>query len=122
MHIAFICFGFENIGVEYLSACLKKHGHRTSLIFDPVLFDTYLLKSGVLGKFFDARARIVGQVVGSKPDLVAFSVMSDNFLRACRVAEQIKLKAPSLPHVRSGSTVGGRLCLICRRPKTTMIM
>ncbi|MBF0331215.1 MAG: B12-binding domain-containing radical SAM protein [Candidatus Omnitrophica bacterium] len=102
MHIAFICFGFENIGVEYVSACLKERGHRTSLVFDPALFDTYVLKSGVLGKMFDSRARIVERVLASKPDLVAFSVMTDNYQRACSMAEQIKSKDASLPVIFGG--------------------
>ena len=43
MRVTLACMGFENQGVEALSAFLKAHGHEVALAFDPALFDDKLL-------------------------------------------------------------------------------
>ena len=37
MRVTLCCMGFENQGVEALSAYLKVHGHSVALAFDPDL-------------------------------------------------------------------------------------
>jgi len=39
MRVVFVYAGFENLGIEYLSAVLKRAGHETRLAFDPRLFN-----------------------------------------------------------------------------------
>jgi radical SAM superfamily enzyme YgiQ (UPF0313 family) len=90
MKIKFVCFGFENIGVEYLSACLKEKGHRTSLVFDPLLFGTYLLKIRPLEKLLDYEKSVINKIANDDFDLLAFSVMTDNYDRACVTARKVK--------------------------------
>lgn len=116
MHVGFVCFGFENIGVEYLSACLKRQGHSTSLFFDPLLFDNYVLKIGPLADFFDMQRILIDRVVSSDFDLLAFSVMTDNYQRACAIAKEIRLRRPDLPIVFGGVHPTAVPDLVIRQP------
>lgn len=91
MKVAFIYKGAENLGIEYLSSALKQSGHSTHLVFDPALFsDKYYFDISFLNKFFDRRARLIAEIKIFKPDLVAFSVITDLYQWACDMARQIK--------------------------------
>jgi radical SAM superfamily enzyme YgiQ (UPF0313 family) len=70
---------------------IRAHGHEVSLAYDQSLFDdkNYLFKSE-LAKVFEHRNVVVGQVVQSRPDLVAFSVMTPTYQWALEMARQIK--------------------------------
>jgi len=91
MKVTFVATGWENISIEYLSAFLKKNGHRTSVAYDQAIFDD---KNYVcipwLYKLFDQKENCLRQILDSKPDLVAFSVMSVTFQWALRMAELVK--------------------------------
>ncbi|MCH9051424.1 MAG: cobalamin B12-binding domain-containing protein [Proteobacteria bacterium] len=91
MRCTFVCMGAENISIESLSALLKEHGHETSLAYDQALFDdkNYLSKPGI-ARFFDHKDVVVGQVVQSRPDLVAISVMTPTYTWALDMARRIK--------------------------------
>jgi len=101
MHITFVYGGFENIGIEMLSAFVKDAGHTTSLIFDPILFDDGYMVSERLKKYFDAKDRLVEEIRCHDPDLVAFSTVTHNYLWACTFAEMIK-KRLDVPIVFGG--------------------
>lgn len=90
MKIVFIYPTFESLGIEYLSAYLKKHGHQTKLILDPQLFVTYTLPVKPLSKIFNFRKNIVKETVSLKPEMVCFSCASDVFGWAIQLAEAIK--------------------------------
>jgi radical SAM superfamily enzyme YgiQ (UPF0313 family) len=92
MHVVFSYAAHENLGLEYLSACLKKAGHKTSLFFDPQLFDDKFIKVGALAKFFSLEKKIVNNIVKSNPDLVALSVVSGDLNWAYRIAKSVKEK------------------------------
>jgi pyruvate-formate lyase-activating enzyme len=92
MKIVFVYPGNESIGLEVLSAVLNRHGHETRLAFDPMVFGDAYLASRRLGKLFDYEARVVEQVAASEPGLVAFSVTTDYYDWASRLARQIKLR------------------------------
>lgn len=83
--------GAENISIESLAALLKASGHETALAYDQALFDdkNYLFKP-MIARFFDHRDVVVGQVIKSKPDLVAFSVMTPTYTWALDMARRIK--------------------------------
>lgn len=85
------CF-HENLGVEYLSAFLKRAGHETELVFDPRLFDssTSVTTNKTLAKWFSFRDQQIDFVRELNPGLVAFSVVGADYLWACKFAEQIK--------------------------------
>lgn len=89
--IGFVYPGYENLGIEYLSARLKKHGFATRLFFDPILFDeSGFLNNRLLKRLFSASHRIIKEVQDYKPDLLCFSVTSDNYQWASRWAGEAK--------------------------------
>lgn len=90
MKIVFLYSMFESLGIEYLSACLKKHGHQTDLVLDPQLFVTYTLPIKPLSKIFNFRKNLLEETISAKPDLVCFSCVSDHFGWATQLAEAIK--------------------------------
>jgi len=102
MKIVFVYKGAENLGIEYLSSVLRRQGHKIHLVFDPGLFsDKYYLNMSILGKFFDQRNRIISDILDLKPDLVAFSVITDLYQWASQMASQIK-KVMDVPIVFGG--------------------
>lgn len=92
MKIAFVHLGRENLGIEYLSAVLKKAGHKTNLISDPGLFsrEDNVFYTPFLEKIFEKRDWILKGILESKPDLIAFSVYTSTYKWACSVAKDIK--------------------------------
>lgn len=91
MRITFLAIGAENLGIEALSAFLKKAGHEVTLAYDPSLFDDLVYyKIPFLARLFDVKAKAIKKVVESKPDLVGINVFVDNFRWACYMAKEIK--------------------------------
>lgn len=90
MKIMFVYAGFENLGIEYLSAVLKKHGHETRLAFDPRIFNDQYTPFKFLKKMFDYESEIIRQISDYKPDITAFSVVSSDYLWSLRIAKEIK--------------------------------
>jgi len=92
MKIAFVYCIEENLGIEYLSAVLKKAGHDTNLVFDPRLFDfnhkAYSIR--FLKNLFDFRHYLLDGLVKMSPDLVAFSAVSPNYQWAVEFARQVR--------------------------------
>ncbi|MBS5842949.1 MAG: B12-binding domain-containing radical SAM protein [Clostridiales bacterium] len=105
MKIAFVYPAFENLGIEYLSAVLKEKGYDTYLLFDPQLFEDLFLNVKFLGKIFSYRKEIINRIKEDKPDVVAFSVVSDNFGWACSYADEIKRQNPNISIVFGGPHV-----------------
>jgi len=102
MRITFIHMGAESLGIEYISSCLKQRGHEVNLVFDPALFnDQRLFSSPKLYKIFNNNSKLIKNVLRSKPDLVAFSVFTNNYQWACDLAEKIK-KEINVPVIFGG--------------------
>ncbi|MDD4894051.1 MAG: radical SAM protein [Candidatus Omnitrophica bacterium] len=101
MKVIFFYQRFENLGIEYLSACLKKYGHQTSLIFDPQLFINYTLPNKALSKALNFRENLLEETVRARPGLVCFSCASDQFGWALQLAEAVK-KILNVPIVFGG--------------------
>lgn len=90
MKILFIYPENTNLGVSYLSAVLKENGHDAKLIFDPRLFNTYFANNKFLSNVFDFSKNIKKEVQDYKPDLICFSIFSDYFSWAKKIATLIK--------------------------------
>jgi len=101
MKIAFVNDAFEKIGVEYIAAVLKRNGHTVKLFYDPQLFDDENMSLWPLKKIFSYRKKIVHDVVSYKPDVVAFSVVSDFYSWASELAFLIK-KETQVPIIFGG--------------------
>lgn len=101
MKIALVSPAFENLGIEYISAVLKTR-HETILAFDPVLFNDCYIHVDFLAKRFDYTQIILRQLEEQRPQLVAFSVMSDTYDWACKLAKQVKERLGNVPIVFGG--------------------
>jgi radical SAM superfamily enzyme YgiQ (UPF0313 family) len=91
MKIVFIHNGYESLGIEYLSASLRKAGHETALVIDPCLFDEAgFWRSPRLARLFSYRGEVIRRAAELQPDLVAFSVFTDTLPWALGLAREIK--------------------------------
>ncbi len=104
MKIVFFYIGYENLGVEYLSSVLKREGHNTKLIFEPMLFDESTGPSIIwLRKlFFNTQEKILKEFKEYNPDIACFSVVSDDFQWALDIARKIK-QIKDIPIIFGGS-------------------
>jgi radical SAM superfamily enzyme YgiQ (UPF0313 family) len=94
MKVVFAYMGWENLGIEYLSSYLEKNGHNTSLVFDPSLFnDQIMFDIPFLAKIFDQKKAIIRQILEEKPDLLCFSVITNNYKWALEIAKKIRQKS-----------------------------
>ena len=90
MRIVFLQAESENLAVEYLSAALKSKGHEVFLVFDSRVFDSTIIKSQGLNRFFDVENLLIRKTLSLKPDLVAFSVLTGDYQWAAKMARAIK--------------------------------
>lgn len=90
MRITFVQSESENLAVEYLSSILKSHGHSVHLAFDSKLFNTTVIKNAFWKRLFNIKDILIKEIVLSKPDLVAFSVLTGDYLWAVDMARSIK--------------------------------
>ena len=102
MKVTFLHNGYESLGIEALSAALKKAGFETSLVIDPCLFDEsgfWRLKGPA--RFFDLKNETMALLKAEKPDILCFSVFTDNYRWALGWAEAAK-KELGVPVVFGG--------------------
>ena len=102
MKMTVVFMGAESLSLESLSAVLKQGGHEVALAFDPSLFDDVnYFKIPVLHRILDDRNGLIRKIISQKPDIVGFSVFTDNFAWALSVARDVK-KALAVPIVFGG--------------------
>lgn len=92
MKITFISPVFESLGVEYISSLLKSKGHQVDLLIDPELFKDGFFCIPPLNRAFHFQERIIKELLFINPDLIAFTVITDNYLWALDLAQKIKQK------------------------------
>lgn len=90
MKILFLNPQQEMGGIQCLSAFLKRAGHHTTLVNDPNLFHNPWIQYPALSAFFEDSDFILRQVEEYRPDLVAFSVVTDEFHWGLKWARKIK--------------------------------
>jgi radical SAM superfamily enzyme YgiQ (UPF0313 family) len=89
--ITFVALGQEQLAVSLLSSVLKREGHATSLVYDPLLFqDRMYLEMPRLGQFFDRFDSVVDEIVEHDPDLLAFTVITPVYQRCLAIAAAVK--------------------------------
>jgi radical SAM superfamily enzyme YgiQ (UPF0313 family) len=101
MKVGFYVQQFESIGAEYVSACLKQAGHETTLWFNPRLYDDTYVHNERLAKLLDVEDMLVDEILESDVDVLAFSVVTDNYRNAARVAQKVR-KHRNIPTVFGG--------------------
>jgi len=75
-----------------MSAVLKKNGHNVSLIYYSGLFDDGYINIAGMGKLFYNEEKIIKKIINTDPDILCFSVFTDEYLWSCRIAEFVKKK------------------------------
>lgn len=101
MKIAFVYPAYESLAVEYLSAVLKREGHETRLFYDPQLFDDAFVRIPFLARRFARTAQVARSVVDWNPDIVAFSVVTDEYPWFQEVGRRIR-ELSSVPIITGG--------------------
>ena len=90
MRVVFINPSQEMGGIQALSAFIRQYGHEAFLVQDPRLFENPWIQYPRLEKFFDVKSELLDQVLSFKPDLVALSVVADDFIWANEWSKRIK--------------------------------
>lgn len=95
--------GAENLGVEWLSASLKRVGIDTELVFDPALFDDLNSVSFPnIAKAFSITRELPERIVRGDVDLIGISLMTNNFLWGMQLARRVKEIREDIPIVVGG--------------------
>lgn len=104
MRVLFVYNEVEALGLEYLSAVLKLHGHETGLAFDPRLFDFFRheFRNGLLARAFEFRKEVLRKVVQFEPEVIGFQVLSANYPWSLEMSREIKKLLPNVPIVFGG--------------------
>lgn len=92
MKIGFVEQCFEKLAVEYLMAICERAGAEIELFLDPTLFADAFFENSFLGRVFDISDKLADRIASSDVDLLAFSVVSDDYLWAVSLAKKIKAK------------------------------
>lgn len=100
MYIKFVHSEIQALGIEYLSAVLKKLGHKTQLIVDPY-FPFLKNPAYFFKKILGYKKILMSKIFSGQPDLIAFSVTSYNMEWACELALELK-RYSSVPVVFGG--------------------
>jgi len=90
MKVVFLNPQQEMGGIQCLSAFLKQAGHQTALVNDPNLFDNPWIQYPAVSRFFEESDYILSQIEKHAPDLIAMSVVTDDYNWALKWSRRIK--------------------------------
>jgi anaerobic magnesium-protoporphyrin IX monomethyl ester cyclase len=90
MKILFLNPQQEMGGIQCLSAFLKRAGHETALVNDPNLFDNPWIQYSQIAKVFENPDLILKKIADHAPDLIALSVVTDDYKWALKWAAHIR--------------------------------
>jgi anaerobic magnesium-protoporphyrin IX monomethyl ester cyclase len=92
VRVMFVHQGRESLGLEYLSAVLKRAGHQTALALDPGLFgeNDNVICWPRLERLFDPREALLAEIAAFGPDAVGFSVYTNTYRWSLAMAAEIK--------------------------------
>ena len=102
MRVLFYYRGSEHIGVESIMAYLKSKGHTVELIYEPALGDNGYIDIPWLNKFFYNDKLIIDKTKRFKPDLIAFSAITNLYLPITKLARKFKKILPKVPIIIGG--------------------
>ncbi|MCX5694978.1 MAG: radical SAM protein [Candidatus Omnitrophica bacterium] len=92
MRVVFVQSVSENFAVEIFSSLLKQKGHQCFLVYDRRLFDSGEISNRLLFDIFDIRENLINKIRSLQPDLIVFSVLTDQYQWALEMARRIKKK------------------------------
>ena len=108
MKIAFIHKGFEDLGIEALSAYIKQKGHQVKLFYDGSTFSSHIgLDNPLLSKLFDLdpeefKRRVVDDLRTSPVDVIGFSCTTLTYPWSLEMARTVKMEL-GLPVIFGGA-------------------
>ncbi|MFW5782441.1 MAG: cobalamin-dependent protein, partial [Candidatus Muiribacteriaceae bacterium] len=103
MKIAMVLQAYESIAFERFSTMIKKNGHSCRFFFDPALFSDYSLDIPLLNRIFSLNIRnLTGKIIDYSPDLVFFTVYTENLNWVSNTAALIKKENPNIQIVCGG--------------------
>ena len=100
MKILFYYRGSEQLGVEALSALLKREGHEVGLLYDPGADNVFYFELPIF-KRLNVEDRLVKQAIEFQPDLIAFSCITNLYPYEKSIASRLKQHLP-VPFVIGG--------------------
>ena len=102
MRVLFYYRGSEHIGVESIMAYLKSKGHLVELIYEPALGDNGYIDIPFLNKFFYNDELVINKAIRFKPDLIAFSAITNLYMPIKKLARTFKKVLPNVPIICGG--------------------
>ncbi|HAH22107.1 MAG TPA: hypothetical protein DCL49_14560 [Candidatus Omnitrophica bacterium] len=105
MRVVFVQSEFESLAIGIFSSLLKQKGHESFFVYDTRLFDAMEIQSKTLFKLFDVRDKLAEEAAYLKPGMVAFSVLTDQYLWAIDMARRVKKLLPQVPIIFGGPHV-----------------
>jgi len=104
LRVLFLYNEVESLGIQYLSAALRRAGHTTGLVFDPRLFDFFRheFNSPMLARLCSFEPQVLNRVEQFRPDVVAFSMLTANADWCMKYAAEIGRRLPHVVRVAGG--------------------
>lgn len=90
MKLLFIQSESESIAVQMLSSYLKQRGHEVDLFFDAKVFSSSFLNLNKFSRHFDLEEVMLHHIKTTKPDIIGFSILTDDYQWAIAKAALIK--------------------------------
>ncbi|MCK9614351.1 MAG: B12-binding domain-containing radical SAM protein [Candidatus Omnitrophica bacterium] len=98
--VTFFYNDYESLGIEYISAVLRKEGVKTKLIYKN-LIDYYAFDSSrkIDGKLYQ---KIASEICSHNPDVLALSLLTDTFKANMLIASFVKELNPKIKILAGG--------------------
>ncbi len=119
--------GYEHLGIEYLSSVLKSAGHNVMLAMDTdgILNDFLRTKPvlKMLGRDGDRKEKLIAKIKDFKPDLLCFSVVSENYAPTIHLAKVLREKlGQEVKNIFGGIHATSVPELVIRNPYVDFVM
>lgn len=122
MHITFVGFGWEQLGLAQLSAIARQHGHSTGLAFSAGLFDDrYNLKLPFLSGVFREDDDVLKEIARQRPDVLVFSPLTATYQWMLMIARRSKQALPYISTVFGGVHVSAVPEKVIARPEVDFL-
>lgn len=90
MRVLFVTRWVESLGLEYLSAVLKRAGHQVDMAFDPDISASFFMEYRFLTRLINFKEVLLKKIKSTQPDLVGFSCVTSMYPWVNAMAKFIK--------------------------------
>ncbi len=103
MRVTFVAMSCEQLPISLLAAIARREGHTVGLAFSPALFnDKYVFDVPTLARVFDDRSAVLDAIRTQRPDVLAFSALTNTYQWMLGIARDAKAMLPNLRVVFGG--------------------